>query len=1542
MSEHHRSGHRRSAAPLYEARFEHDACGVGFVADAGGRSRDRVLPLALAGLAALGHRGAFGADGESSDGAGVALPLDRSLLEMLAGEAAATRPGIVSLFLPRGRAAERHARTLVETTFLEAGVPVTAWRTVPIDPTALGSSAADSRPSFAQAVVARPTRGANDPRAVSDDAFERRLVIVRRRLETAARTAGGALAEIAVPSASARTIVYKGLVIGGRLPDLYPDLRAPLSLGYAVFHQRYATNTHPVWRLAQPFRSIAHNGEINTVRGNREQVRGRTADTATSAMARDLLAAGPLLSPDGSDSLSLDEALELLTTTGWDLTPALLTAIPEALALRRAPHPHVATLRRRTAGYLAPWDGPAAIVFSDGRRVGALVDRNGLRPAAFAITRDRLVSVASEAGAVPFTAAETTRRGRLGPGELLLVEPGRRAIMEDVEAKAWALRSLPIHDEPRPIHEDRREETAARPVPTDHVLRYLAGLDAERARLDIRTMALEGHEPLWSMGDDTPTPGRGRLDRPVADHLRQAFAQVTNPAIDPERERVVMDLRVELGRRPALLGGPPRAPRTVRLQRPIVIDLDGLLATVRASGASIRTLDATWDPAVGSVGLQDALERLATDAVAASRRGVDLLMLTDAASSVDRLPVPSILATGAVHSALTAAGQRGRTDLAISAGDILDVHAMAMVLAVGATAVHPRLAIELAAELAGTRGAESMTSTDTVGGLIAAFEAGLRKTLARMGISAVASYIGGALIDVIDLDAAVVTRCFPTAAAWPGRTTLADLGERQIRRRVMALAIPEPAAGREPRLPDPGFARYRADGEAHLFSPRIAGEIQILAGHGDAAATSIEATTDAALARYRAALARPAAERAVPRDELRVRTVRTPVPLAEVEDARTIVRRFVVSAMSVGALSPEAHQALTIGIQQAGGAANTGEGGEDPAWYVATSDGRRRDARIKQVASARFGVTATYLARADQLEIKIAQGSKPGEGGQLPGRKATAYIAALRRGQPGQSYISPPPHHDIYSIEDLAQLIADLRAINPKARIGVKLVAGRGVGTIAAGVAKAGASYIHLSGHAGGTGASPLSSIKHVGAPWELGLAEVHQVLLRNDLRDRVALRADGGLQTGRDLLVAALLGAEEFAFGTAALVAIGCDMARQCHLDTCPTGIATQREDLRAKFKGTPEAVARYFTAIAEDLRRELAAVGARSVGEIVGESRRLLRAIPIARAELAPVIGAPAWPASAARRADPASAGRQIGHAPASVLEVGIAAALRGQGSVTAAGLRLTTADRSFGAGLTGALERGELHGPVRLDLRGVAGQSFGAFAGPGVELCLTGQANDYVAKGLSGGSITVAPEPDLGADAWTEAIAGNTVLYGATAGRLHLVGRAGMRFAVRNSGAEAVVEGIGPHGCEYMTGGTVVVLGPVGANFGAGMTGGRAYLYDPTGRHMAALDERSVHAVRLASVLADRPDGQNRVIELIRLLEAHRGAGSVLAGRLLDGADLAACFWLVEPIAVVAAADVATSQPDRNPIVPVSMSMPDAGVPTLDRVWGGLTSG
>ena len=1470
----------RKRQSLDDPQFEHDACGVGFVADIGGRSARRVLPLALTGLASLGHRGAFGADGESSDGAGVSLPLDRGLRAHLVPAAIGTRPGIVQLFLPPGRARGQGARRLVESVFARADAPVAHWRDVPIDDGALGAEAASSRPAFAQAIVPRPP-------GVGETAFERRLLLARRRLEQAARAVGSH--ELSVVSASARTIVYKGLVAGDRLGRFFPDLTADVPVRYATFHQRYATNTTPEWRLAQPFRLLAHNGEINTVRGNRRQLAGRHADAARSH-ARDLLGAGPLSTPGGSDSLSLDEAVELLLATGWDLVPALLALLPEALSLRLTPHPRVAAFQRRIAGLVAPWDGPAALVFADGRRVGAMLDRNGLRPLAWSATDDGLVAAASEAGAIPLTTSTVVRRGRLGPGQLLLVDTVRRTVLEDGEAKAAALAALPIHDAPHPVLEGRagnREVPAATPFRR----RFLAGLDAERGRLDIRTMALEGREPLWSMGDDTPTPGRSAVDRRVADHLRQAFAQVTNPAIDPDRERAVMDLRVELGRRRSLFGGLPRPPRTVRLEHSFVMDVVPIL---EAFGGRARRLDATWDPGEGPRGLVAALDRLGAGAVADPR--AELLVVSDAAGAtagdgLERVPIPSILAIGAVHTALTSAGLRGRIDILADVADVLDVHAAAMAVACGATAVHPRLAIELADEVAGTRGAEGLSSDEVVERLVGAFAAGLRKTLARMGISTAASYVGASLFDTIELAPEVVQRCFPAAAAWPGRVGFEEIARRQLARLETARQLAEPVAGREARLPDPGFVRFRHDGETHAFAPRVVATLQVLAAAGPA-------DRPAAIATHRATAisGRPAAVR----DDLQV--VSGPaVPIDDVEPARTIARRFVVSAMSVGALSPEAHQALTIGIQRAGGAANTGEGGEDPGWYRPAADGSRRDARIKQVASGRFGVTAEYLARGDQLEIKIAQGSKPGEGGQLPGGKATAYIAALRRGQAGQAYISPPPHHDIYSIEDLAQLIADLRAINPAARIGVKLVAGRGVGTIAAGVVKAGAGYIHLSGHAGGTGASPLSSIKHVGAPWELGLAEVHQVLLRNGLRDRVALRVDGGLQTGRDLLIAALLGAEEFAFGTAMLVALGCDMARQCHLDTCPTGIATQREDLRAKFSGTPEQVERLALALAEDLRSELAAIGARAVGEIVGEGRSRLRpARGRSTHDLGPVLAAPRWTAGLERRADPASAALISPRRPASRLERALVKTLRNQASFEARGLRLTTADRSFGAGLAGAVTRGELEPPVVIRLLGNAGQSFGAFLPAGVEVRLSGQANDYVAKGLSGGRVIVAPEPELIGRPDIAHVAGNTCLYGATGGRLHLVGRAGMRFAIRNSGADAVVEGIGPHGCEYMTGGTVVVLGAVGANFGAGMTGGRAYIHDPDRHDVAALSASSVERLRLADVLDTREDGVDRLAELRSLLVAHAEVGSRRAAALLDRGRLADDVVLVEPIA------------------------------------------
>jgi len=1475
--------------PLYDPRFEHDACGVGFVAATDRRDRRRTLPLALAGLANLAHRGAFAADGESSDGAGVALPIEAGILRQIAPWLHG-RPAVAMLFMPTDEVVHEAARALVEQSLAAEGLTVAGWRDVPVNSAALGAEARTSLPAIAQAFIDRRGQAL---------ALERRLLLARRRMELGAARAR--LTDFAVASCSARTVVYKGLVAGSRLADFYPDLAsADIALSYACFHQRYATNTRPTWALAQPFRLVAHNGEINTVRANRLELRGRAAALG-GRLGHRLAALGDLLTPDGSDSLSLDEAVDLLLAAGWRLDAALMLAIPEALALRAERLPELDAFQRATSGLMAPWDGPAALVFSDGQRVGAMLDRNGLRPAAVTVTHDGLVAVASEAGAVPIAAAETAERRRLGPGEMLVVEPRRGTVRFDAEAKLDAIRA----GRPTAGRSDNRARIFSVPPAafsrTPVATRWLHGLDAERARLDIKTMALEGHEPLWSMGDDTPTAALGRLDRRTADHLRQSFAQVTNPAIDPERERIVMEMAVELGRRGRLLTRGPARQVTLRLASPFVADLDALRAEFGAQ--RMRKLDATWDARGGEAGLAAAVDRLTRQAVSASRSGMEVLVVSDRPAGGRRLPVPSVLAVGAVHTALTDAGLRGRTDIVADSGDILDVHAAAMTLAVGARAICPWLAVELAAELAGGRGAEILTEANTVANLGAALDKGLRKVLARMGISAVSSYIGGQLFDVLELSPAVIARCFPHAPAWAGPVGFEQLAERQLRRLATA-----PVADAGERLADPGFARFRADGEKHLYAPAVAKTMTSLA------------TDEISLADYRLALAR---QPAVIRDQLELRGAPQPLPLDDVEPAEAIMRRFVGAAMSLGALSPEAHQALAIGLRRIGAASNTGEGGEDPAWYD-DADGVRHDSAIKQVASARFGVTATYLARAEQLEIKIAQGSKPGEGGQLPAKKVTPLIAWLRRAQPGQSLISPPPHHDIYSIEDLAQLIADLRAINGGARVGVKLVASLGVGTIAAGVAKAGADYILISGHSGGTGASPLSSIKHAGIPWELGLAEAHQVLLRNGLRDRVALRTDGGLQTGHDVLVAALLGAEEYGFGTAALVALGCDMARQCHLDTCPTGIATQREDLRAKFSGTPEHVERFFRAIAEDVRHELAAIGTSSLAEAIGEAG-LLAAAPNSPAtiDLDRLTSAPAWQVPAARRADPASARFVVERQPASATEIGLATAYSQLPHVVpdpvihslehadapveeapnGTVVPITTADRSFGAHVSGMVETGAVRRRVSWRLEGAAGQSFGAFAGPSVNLELVGQANDYVGKGLSGGVVVLRPEDELLGRAPELAIAGNTCLYGATGGRLHVVGRAGMRFAVRNSGAMAVVEGVGAHACEYMTGGAVAILGPVGRNLCAGMTGGRLYLWDVTGERVEAVDRGSVGAIRLAAVMTERADGADRVDELRWLLEEHRSAGSLLARRLLERRGrLGEEFWLVEPVGPV----------------------------------------
>jgi glutamate synthase domain-containing protein 2/glutamate synthase domain-containing protein 1/glutamate synthase domain-containing protein 3 len=1506
--------------PLYDAHFEHDACGVGFVAESRNGPSERVLALALEALGAMAHRGATAADARTSDGSGLAMPLSAGLLDRIAAriagrEAFEGRLAVGTCFLPTMAAARGAAMALVESALRAERLTVLGWRTVPTDRGVLGDQAAASLPVISQVIAARPVR-------MAPAELERRLFFARRSIERTAAVRPG-LDTVHLPSLSSRSIVYKGLVRGSDLGRFYPDLvAAGVAVDQATFHQRFSTNTRPSWRLAQPFRYLAHNGEINTVRGNRQAMAGRSAHlgggTLGRRLAREAAAGRPILDPDGSDSASLDEALELLLVAGWPLAAALIALVPEAAALRDTPVDGLEGWQRTMAARLEPWDGPAALVFSDGRQVGALLDRNGLRPAAWELRRDGLVVLASEAGLLPAAPGEVVRRGRLGPGEILIVDPRSGQVLEDAGAKAGALAAWPAGLGGARLEPAHGQERSAGPAvghsatgvvdPDLARRRRLAlGLDAEQIRLVVATMATSGREPIWSMGDDTPPAVLGRRPRSIAGYLRQAFAQVTNPPIDPERERLVMSLAISLGPRPTLLDAP--GPAAGAAARPAVV-LDppvigsSVLETLaqRMDGAwRIANLDATWRPRSGEAGLRRAIDRLVATGLRAARRGADLLVVSDAAVGPTRVAIPSLLAIGALNAALTATGRRDRTDLLADAGDAFDIHAVAMLIAAGASAVHPREALGVAREQAGSRGHETLEPEAAEAHLVGALDSGLRKVLARMGISTLAAYRGGHLFEVMGLSADVVQRCFPAAPALIGSAGFEQLAGQLLVRHAAAYG-PE----RAPAFSDPGLVRFRTEGELHTFAPATVRAIQALAAGGAVGPGETPATR---LPAYRSVLDR--SEPAHVRDLLAIRPADVPVDLASVEPAAAITARFVSSAMSLGALSPEAHRTIAIGMRRLGAASNTGEGGEDEAWYEPDENGELAESAIKQVASARFGVTARYLARAEQLEIKIAQGSKPGEGGQLPAAKATAFIAALRRGRPGATMISPPPHHDIYSIEDLAQLIADLRAINPRARIGVKLVAGSGVGTIAAGVAKAHADYILIAGHAGGTGASPLSSIKSVGLPWELGLAETHQVLVRQRLRDRLVLRTDGGLQTGRDVLVAALLGAEEYGFGTSALVAIGCDMARQCHLDTCPTGIATQREDLRAKFTGSPGQVVAFFTAIAEDVRAELAAAGFTSLDAAIGRVDRLAL-VPGAPLGLEQLVGGPAWSVPAERRESGARR-RPIPRAvaPASALEAALIARLDEPRVSRIVDLiaTVTTAERALGAAVSGVMERardaGERHpAAIHLRLAGAAGQSLGAFLARGVRVELTGVANDYVGKGLSGGTLIVRPADDEAAIAGN-AIAGNTCLYGATAGRLHLVGRAGMRFGVRNSGAAAVIEGMGAHGAEYMTGGTIVVLGPTGRNAGAGMTGGRLWLYDEDGLARTRINRGSVAARSAIELRATGPEGAAALVELRELVADHAEAGSAVAeGLLLDWGRALGSFLLIEPADLVAA--------------------------------------
>ena len=1421
--------------PALDPTREHDACGVGLIADASGRRSHEVVARALEAVARVAHRGAVSTD-NSGDGAGVLTQIPHRLFHREASRlGAALTPdtpfAIAVLFLPQGEEGAAAGAALVEAVLAHDGLPLLGWRDVPVHPAALGTSARRAMPTIRQAIIGRP-EGIGD-----DDAWERALYLARRAMEKRADAQG--LQGFYVPSCSCRTMILKALSSGAQLPAFYTDFRAPdFESAIAIYHQRYSTNTLPSWPLAQPFRLLAHNGEINTLWGNRNAMTMRESLLASPLWGDKVARLQNVIWAKGSDSASLDNALELLVRSGRDPVHAAMMMIPQAWEKYPDVHPDIRAFYEYHQCLLEPWDGPAAVAYSDGLVAGAVVDRNGLRPCRYKVTRQGLVVVGSEVGLVDVEPEDVIESGKVGPGEVLVVDTVHGRVIRNVEAKmevatrrpyaAWVRRYMqtlvpdPLGSAP-PITSERL-----------HAAQQAFGYGFEDLRHVLEPMGATGADPVWSMGDDTPLAPLARFAPSVYGYFRQRFAQVTNPPIDSLRESMVMSLRMHLGQRGSPLLEKPSHARMLRVEHPILLP-DEMSALCNTPGFQPIVVDALWSPGTGPAGLKPALLRLAATCEKVVRGGARLLVLSDRRADATHAPIPMLLAVGAVRQHLVRKGLRARVGLVAECGDAFDIHHFATLVGYGAEAVHPWLAIASVARIFeeephGREAKESAprpTPAEAVQRFRGAAEKGLLKILSKMGISTLSSYCGAQIFESLGLGADVIDTCFNGTVSPLGGVGFDELGEDVLLRHREAFT----PADVDVRgvLPDFGRVRFRKEGEDHGWAPQTVVALQ----------RAIRGTSPEL---YGAYLANTLARRAAgPRDLLQFRTVPAAIAIEEVEPVGAIMARFISSAMSLGALSPEAHATLSIAMNRIGARSNCGEGGEDPQHYRPLGNGDRVDNRIKQVASGRFGVTTEYLVRAEELEIKVVQGAKPGEGGQLPGFKVTELIARLRHATEGIGLISPPPHHDIYSIEDLAQLIHDLKTVNPRARVGVKLVAESGVGTVAAGVAKAYADYVLIAGHNGGTGASPLSSIKHAGSPWELGLIEAQHALVRNGLRERIEVRTDGGLKTGRDVVMAALLGAEAYGFGTAPLVAIGCAMARQCHVNSCPTGIATQRDDLRAKFKGTPEQVVAYFHFVADEVRGILASLGVRTLQEIIGRTDLLERAErpEQPRAQMLDLSMLLEPPLPDAVRVRTQARNDRPGFAS---LDDDILAEMRPyldgrlpfQGSYAIRNHHLTVGARIAGAIAARVGDAGLAPGAVRLRFTGSAGQSFGAFTCLGMAMDLEGEANDYVGKSLSGGELAVRPHRRAAyADATHEhLVIGNVALYGATGGKLFAAGQAGDRFAVRNSGAVAVIEGAGNHCCEYMTGGIVAVLGRAGRNFGAGMSNGVAYVLDEDG--------------------------------------------------------------------------------------------------------------
>ena len=1471
---------------MYKVLNEKDACGVGFVANCFGNRSHEIIEMATQAVTNLTHRGAVAADAKTGDGAGILTQIPEKLfqkeLEKLGVHLDSINDvGVGMIFLPHHNgSAQAHGRALVEKTLQQYGVPLLGWRSVPLDLSALGTKALETMPEIQQVLVGRPEQ-------LADDAFERRLYLICKELEHRITAAG--LDEFHIASFSHRTIVYKGLLVAPQLSQFYLDLKdSDFEAALAVFHQRYSTNTSSTWMLAQPFHTLAHNGEINTLMGNRNWMRARESDLQSPLWNEDIQKLAPIIDPRGSDSMSLDNVLELLTHSGRDILHAMMCLIPEAYEQISDMPDVLKACYQYLSCVSEPWDGPAAVAFTDGVVVGASLDRNGLRPARYKVTEDGTVVMGSEVGIIELDDSRVVEKGRLGPGQMIAVDTAEGKLLKDSEIKHRIAEQKPYTEWVQkgivtlPTEKDDASATTDTVPEQLPMYQKAFGYMTEDVERFIKPMVTEAKEAIGSMGDDTPPAVISRHPRLLYSYFKQRFAQVTNPPIDSIRERLVMSLTTYLGGRHSLLTETAAHARLIRLSSPVLTNADlQALRELDIPDFQIATLSVCFSVSSGKQGLETALETLCQRASEAVEAGTTLLVLSDKDVNPDSAPIPMALAVGAVHHHLIREGKRMRVSLIAETGDAREEHHFAVLIGYGAAAINPYLAFSTIVQLAEDDELAGLTTAKAIETYKATVEKGILKIMAKMGISTVSSYRGAQIFEALGINATVIDKCFTGTTSRLDGIGFTEIAAETLHFHAKAFSGDEDG----PSLEEAGYFRFRRNGEFHAFNPTVFKSLHkfVKAGESEDYEKYVDAVESGEPSSLR---------------DLLVFKPSTPIPIEEVEPAEDIVRRFTTGSMSFGALSRETHETLAIAMNRLGAKSGSGEGGESPTRFEKQPNGDLASSAIKQVASGRFGVTPTYLISARELEIKMAQGSKPGEGGQIPGHKVTAEIASIRHSVPGVPLISPPPHHDIYSIEDLAQLIYDLKQANPRAKVAVKLVSEFLVGTIASGVAKGYADVIQVSGHEGGTGASPLSSIKNAGTPWELGVAETQRALVENELRDRVVLRADGGMRSGRDIVIAAMLGAEEYGFGTIAMVATGCVMARQCHLNTCPVGVATQDPALRAKYPGTPEMVVNFMLGVANEVRAILANLGHKSLNDIIGRPE-LLQPIDLADYPKAAMLNlseilTPADPTGTQPRYHLQERNDRE-DIPLDDQILADAEEAIAQKTLIQLSYSIRNTHRTVGAKLSGEIARryGDAGLPdrtIQCHFEGSAGQSFGAFCISGVQFVLTGEANDYVGKGMAGGELIIKPAPTAPFQTYENTIIGNTVLYGATGGTLYAAGGVGERFGVRNSGATAVVESVGDHGCEYMTAGIVVILGETGRNFGAGMTGGTAYILDEKGQFEKKYNSDWVKI--------EKVKGEADIKSLMALIQNHATyTGSQHAENIL--ANWEAClphFWKV----------------------------------------------